>query len=64
MTLENGKTISAVDLQFRLLRAAEKFMTGKDSDTDWVISEWGKTLEALSTDPYLLVGKIDWISKK
>lgn len=64
VTLKNGKTMPAVDLQFLLFHAAEKHLSGKDSDTDRLISEWGKTLDALSKDPYLLVGKIDWISKK
>jgi proteasome accessory factor A len=64
VTLENGKTMPAVDLQFLLFLAAEKHLSGKDSETDRIIFEWGKTLDALSKDPYLLVGKIDWISKK
>ncbi|MBI1821350.1 MAG: proteasome accessory factor PafA2 family protein [Nitrospirae bacterium] len=64
VTLENGKKISAVEMQFSFSNAAKKYLSGKDSDTDWVITEWGKTLEALAKDPYTLVGKIDWISKK
>ena len=63
-TLDNGKKISAVEMQFSFLNAAKKYLSGKDADTDWVIMEWGGTLEALAKDPYLLVGKIDWISKK
>jgi proteasome accessory factor A len=63
-TLESGKIKTAIDIQLAFLNAAKKYFSGKDSDTDWVIAEWEKTLEALATDPYQLVGKIDWISKK
>ncbi len=63
VTLQNGKRISAVELQSLLQQAAERTLAGKDDQTDWIISEWGKTLEALATDPERLVGKIDWISK-
>ena len=64
VTLDNGKKISAVEMQHSFLNAAKKYLSGKDSDADWVITEWAKTLEALAKDPYTLVGKIDWISKK
>lgn len=64
VTLENGKRMTAVDIQLQLFHAAERHLSGKDADTDRIISEWGNTLDALSKDPCLLVGKIDWISKK
>jgi proteasome accessory factor A len=64
VTLENGSPLPAIELQMAYQREAEKRFFGMDPDTDWVISEWGRTLEALSVDPYRLVGKIDWISKK
>lgn len=64
VTLQNGKKIPAVELQAQLQREAERTLCGKDVETDWIISEWGKTLEALATDPAQLVGKIDWISKR
>ena len=64
VTLENGKEASAIELQFAFLTAAQKYLKGKNADTDWVIAEWEKTLEALAKDPYQLVGKIDWITKR
>lgn len=64
VTLQNGKKISAVALQALLQKEAERTLAGKDDQTDWIISEWGKTLEALASDPESLVGKIDWISKR
>jgi len=64
VTLQNGKKISAIELQALLQREAERALVGKDDQTDWIISEWGKTLETLATDPEQLVGKIDWISKR
>lgn len=64
VTLENGKESTAIELQAAFLKSAERYLKGKDEDTDWVIAEWGKTLEALATDPYQLAGKIDWITKR
>lgn len=64
VTLENGKKVSAIELQDAFLREAEKHLQGKDADLDWTLSEWRLTLEALSADPYRLVGKVDWISKR
>jgi len=64
VTLENGKKADAFEIQSAFQRAAEKYLFGKEADTDWVITEWGKVLEALASDPYPLVGKIDWISKR
>ncbi|TAK00435.1 MAG: hypothetical protein EPO39_15625 [Candidatus Manganitrophaceae bacterium] len=64
VTLQSGKKIPAVELQALLQEAADRTLSGKDADTDWIISEWGKTLEALAGDPEQLVGKIDWVSKQ
>ncbi len=64
VTLENGKKVSAIELQDAFLTEAERHLRGKDADTDWTLSEWRNTLEALSNDPYHLVGKIDWVSKR
>ncbi|HLG22278.1 MAG TPA: proteasome accessory factor PafA2 family protein [Candidatus Manganitrophaceae bacterium] len=64
VTLESGKKASAIELQSAFLRRAEKYLAGKDDETDWVLREWAETLEALASDPTRLVGKIDWISKK
>lgn len=64
VTLESGRKASAIELQEAFLREGEKHLRGKDADTDWTLIEWRKTLEALAADPYQLVGKIDWISKK
>lgn len=64
VTLQNGKKMPAIALQARLQEEAARALSGKDAETDWVVAEWGKTLEALAADPRQLIGKIDWISKR
>ncbi|MFQ5780475.1 MAG: proteasome accessory factor PafA2 family protein [Nitrospiria bacterium] len=64
VTLENGKKTTAIDVQEAFVGAAERHLRGRDADTDWTLNAWRRTLEALSTDPTQLVGKIDWISKE
>ncbi len=64
VTLENGKKMTAIEVQEAFFGAAEKHLKGKDADTDWTINEWGAALEALAGDQTQLIGKVDWISKE
>lgn len=59
-----GGTIRAVDLQRIYLEAAQKRLSGVDEQTDWVLTEWESTLNALETDPMTLATKLDWVAKK
>ena len=64
VTLESGKTISAIDLQRRFLEAAQQHYKGQDDDTDWVLEQWEAILGDLSGEDYTkLVGRVDWASK-
>ena len=63
VTLESGKTISAIDLQRRFLEAAQHHYKGQDDDTDWVLEQWETILGDLSADYIKLVGRVDWASK-
>jgi len=59
-----GGTIPAVDLQRIYLEAARKRLAGVDASTDWVLAEWGRTLDALESDPMQLVDRLDWVAKR
>jgi proteasome accessory factor A len=62
--LEDGRTRDALDIQQDFLRHAERHLRGRDADTDWVLDSWRFTLDALATKPELLIGGVDWISKR
>ncbi len=61
--LKNGKTVTALDIQEQYYRAAEQYLTGTDTETDWVLREWRQTLELLIKDRAELVGRLDWVTK-
>ena len=62
--LENGQTIGALDVQWRLHALAQKHLGGTDEETDWLLESWSYTLDALPHKPEALIGGVDWISKK
>ena len=62
--LENGKTIEALDVQWRFLDAAGKHLQGRDPEIDWLLENWSFTLESLRTNPMALVGGVDWVTKR
>jgi proteasome accessory factor A len=62
--LEDGRTRSALSIQEEFLAHAERQLKGRDEETDWLLERWAFTLEALRTRPELLIGGVDWISKK
>jgi proteasome accessory factor A len=62
--LENGKTIGALDVQWRLHDLTNRHLRGRDEETDWLLDSWSYTLDALPNKPEALLGGVDWISKK
>lgn len=62
--LEGGRTRAALDIQDEFLASARRHMSGRDEETDWLLDTWSFTLDALRTKPELLIGGVDWISKK
>jgi proteasome accessory factor A len=62
--LENGKTIGALDIQWQFYELARASLGGVDEETDWLLESWRFTLEALTNKPELLIGGVDWITKK
>jgi len=61
---QGGKSISAVDLQREYLAAASQEFREDDSETQWILQEWERTLDLLETDRLALVGKLDWVTKQ
>jgi proteasome accessory factor A len=62
--LEDGRTRAALDIQREFLAHSEAVLGGRDDETDWILQSWAFTLDALCTKPELLLGGVDWISKK
>ncbi len=62
--LENGETIGALDVQWKLHALATHHLAGRDPETDWLLESWSYTLDALPNKPEALIGGVDWISKK
>jgi proteasome accessory factor A len=62
--LEDGRSRSALNIQEEFLSHAIRNLKGRDEETDWLLETWSFTLEALRTKPELLIGGVDWISKK
>lgn len=63
VTLESGKTMSAIDLQEQYLAAVRRHCQGQDVETDWILEQWESVLADLRKDYRTLVGRIDWASK-
>jgi proteasome accessory factor A len=64
VALEDGRTRSALDIQEEFHAHAKRHLSGRDAETDWILDSWSYTLDALRTKPELLLGGVDWISKK
>jgi proteasome accessory factor A len=63
VTLESGKTLSALDIQEEYLAAAQRHCQGQDEETDWVLEQWEQVVQDLKGDYAKLVGRVDWASK-
>src|SRR4029077_5956251 len=45
--LENGRTIGALDVQWRLHDLVTRYLGARDEETDWLLESWSYTLYAL-----------------
>lgn len=63
--LEDGRRLTAVDLQWEYLRLGKKYVQefGSDDVTDDLMRRWEETLEALGSDPMRLKDRLDWVAK-
>ncbi|MDH5306425.1 MAG: depupylase/deamidase Dop [Myxococcales bacterium] len=66
LQMDNGKRMSAVELQAAYLDMALAYTASGSTDpiVADVISKWEHALECLRRDPMELDGKIDWVMKK
>ncbi len=66
LALDNGKKMTAVQLQAEYLEAALRYTATRDIDpiVQDVIEKWQYVIEKLAGDPMDLHREIDWISKK
>ena len=63
--LADGRTVTAVDLQWEYLRLAKKYAQDNEAtevDED-VLERWESVLEALERDPMALADQLDWVAK-
>jgi proteasome accessory factor A len=64
--LDNGKRMTAIQIQREFLDLALSYTSGKEN-ADWVpdvLRKWSEALESLERDPMELSEKIDWVIKK
>ena len=61
---QNGRTISAIDIQRVYLGLAQRHLRGLDEESDWVLDAWERTLDDLEADPMQLSDRLDWVAKK
>lgn len=63
VSLVDGSTLSAVDLQRRYLELAQRYR-GASEQVDWVLEHWEDILDGLESDPLALGDRIDWVAKR
>ncbi|HZJ06776.1 MAG TPA: depupylase/deamidase Dop [Nocardioidaceae bacterium] len=68
ITLNDGRTLTAVHLQMEYLELARKYVEdrlGADADEQTldVLARWESVLTRLETDPMLCAGELDWVAK-
>lgn len=54
----------AVEILGEYYEAARTEFAGRDAETDQVLASWRAALEALAGDVSLLVGTVDWVTKR
>lgn len=63
VTMLNGDTIGAVDLQRKYLKFAQSYK-GESEQTDWILTEWQDILDGLEKNPLELGDRVDWVAKR
>jgi proteasome accessory factor A len=68
LTLSDGRTLTAVQLQMEYLDLARKYVEdrlGSDADTQTldVLERWESVLTRLETDPMACARELDWVAK-
>ncbi len=65
VSLADGRTVRAVDLQWEFLEWARKYLVSRDVDpvTAEILSRWEQILSALESDPMVADRQLDWVAK-
>ena len=68
ITLRDGRTLTAVQLQMEYLDLAKKYVEDRygadaDAQTVDVLARWESVLDRLERDPMSLAGELDWVAK-
>jgi proteasome accessory factor A len=65
VSLADGRTMSAVQLQWEYLEHAKKYVEREDDTPEnrEVVARWEQTLAALETEPLSLHRQLDWVAK-
>jgi Pup amidohydrolase len=65
VSLVDGRTMSAVQLQWEYLEHAKKYVEREDDTPEnrEVVARWEETLAALETEPLSLHRQLDWVAK-
>jgi proteasome accessory factor A len=68
LTVRDGRTLTAVQLQLEYLDLARKFVEDRlgndvDDQTRDVLARWESVLTRLEQDPMLCAGELDWVAK-
>jgi len=66
LELDDGRSTSAVEMQWEYLRLAKKYVQeyeGDDEISNDVLDRWETVLERLEDDPMTLKAHLDWVAK-
>ena len=68
LTLNDGRTLTAVQLQLEYLDLARKYVEDRygadaDAQTRDVLARWESVLDRLERDPMSLTSELDWVAK-
>ena len=65
VSLSDGRTVRAVDLQWEFLDWARKYLVTREADpaTAEVMARWEQILQALESDPQVADRQVDWVAK-
>ena len=68
LTLRDGRTLTAVQLQLEYLEQARKYVEDRlgadvDEQTVDVLNRWESVLDRLTSDPMSLSAELDWVAK-
>ena len=63
--LVGGREMSALEIQREYFERVAQFVdaVGGDEETERVVAEWGRVLDALGDDPLKLTRECDWVAK-